>query len=110
MGLPKIDNRNIHKPLCYDPKRKKFITFNEIVSGKEKIVLIEDLSLDDVKKLVIKRIEVGPEFTMQPMSGTPMTKKDIITAIINDNEIGRMTIEAEVSMLKDLLRNIANNL
>ena len=110
MGLPKIDSRNIRKPLCYDPIRKKFILYDEIVSGVEKIIPVEVLSPDDTKKLVIERIEKGPDDTMQTISGTPMTKRDIIDAIISDDEIGRMTLEAEVSMLKDLLRNIKSNL
>lgn len=110
MGLPIIDLKNIRKPLCYDPNRNKFIMYDEIISGEEKIVPIEGLSPDDIKTLVIERIHQGPDFTMQTMSGNPITKREIIDAIIRDEDIGKMTLEAEFSMLRDLLTQIGESL
>jgi len=43
MPMPKLDDESRKKPICYDPGRKKFIYFDEIVSGKEKIIPIESL-------------------------------------------------------------------
>jgi len=110
MGLPQIDSRNKAKPLCYDVNRNKFIMYDEIISGKEKIIPVANLSREEQKILVIERIKKGPDFTMQTMTGSPMDKNAIIDAIIKDEDIGKMTLEAEISMLSDLLREIAKNL
>jgi hypothetical protein len=110
MSLPKIEGQNLKKPLGYDPKRKKFIRFDELVSGTEKIIPIEQLSPADLKTLVIERQRRGPDYTVQPMSGPPQTRDDVIRAIETGEKIGRMTLEAETSHLKDLLRQIQSHL
>jgi len=110
MSLPKIDRRNLRQPLCYDPRRKKFITFREITSGKEKIIPLEKLSLEEMKMLVVERQLKGPDYTMQSISGMPFTRDDVVKSILKGDDIGKMTLEAEVSMLKDLLQTIEKNL
>ena len=110
MSLPEFDKENIKKPLCYNPKNQKFIYYNDIISGKENIVFLDDLSIFDKKLLVIERLKQGPDFTMQTISGMPYNRNDIIQAILSDKEIGKMTLEAEISMLNDLLKRIAVNL
>jgi hypothetical protein len=110
MALPAIEGQNLEKPLCYDPKRDKFIRFDEIVSGKEKIIPVEQLSQDDLQKLVIERQRRGPDYQVQVMNAPPKTRDDIIRAIENHDEIGRMTLEAETAYLKELLRQIQNHL
>jgi len=108
--MPKINPGNLKQPLCYDPERKKFILFREITSGKEKIVPIEKLSPGELKLLVLERQKKGPDYTIQTISGLPYTRDDIVQAILRDEEIGKMTVEAEVSMLKDLLQTIRKHL
>jgi hypothetical protein len=108
--LPKIDSRNRDKPLCYDPQRKKFILFNEITSGKEKIIPLEKLSFSDKKLLIVERQKKGPDYTIQPISGIPYTRDMVVSSILRDEELGKMTMEADLSMLKDLLIEIQRNL
>ena len=110
MAFPKIDPSNLRKPLCYDPLRKKFITYREIVSGKEKIVPLDKLTPDEKKMLVVERQIKGPDYTMQSMSGMPYTRDDVVKSILKNDELGKMTVEAELSMLKDLLQEIEKNL
>jgi hypothetical protein len=110
MALPKIDRRNLRKPLCYDPRRKKFITFREITTGKEKIVPLEKLSQEEMKMLVVERQLKGPDYTMQAISGMPYTRDDVVKSILKEDEVGQMTMEAELSMLKELLHQIEKNL
>ena len=110
MPLPKIERRNLRKPLCYDPQRKKFITYREITSGKEEIVPLEKLSHEEKKMLVVERQLKGPDYTMQSMSGMPYTRDDVVNSILKNDEVGKMTMEAELSMLKDLLHEIGKNL
>ena len=109
MALPRIEGQNLEKPLCYDPKRRKFIRFDEIVSGKEKIIPVEQLSQDDMQKLVIERLRRGPDCTVQIMNAPPQTRDDIIRAIESHDEIGRMTMEAETAYLRELLRQIQSH-
>ncbi len=110
MTMPRINPGNLKQPLCYDPERKKFILFREIASGKEKIVPIEKLSPGELKLLILERQRKGPDYTIQAVSGPPYTRDDIVQAILRDEEIGKMTVEAEISMLKDLLQTIRKNL
>ena len=84
----------------------KFITFDEIISGKEQIVPLERLSADDLKRLVIERHRVGPDFRVQVMSGPSMSRDEVIEAIRRDEPFGIATIEAESSHLRDLLKQI----
>jgi len=85
MPMPEIDKESRKRPLCYDPKRKQFIHFPEIVSGEAEIVPVDDLSDDDLKVLVIRRWEVLPEdTTVQAISGPPMRRDDVIAAIEKD--------------------------
>lgn len=84
--------------------------YDEIISSEEKIIPIDDLSMEEQKVLVIERLKRGLDFAMQTLSGSRFGKNDIIEAITIDEDIGKMTLEAEVSMLRDLLRKIDENL
>ena len=106
MLLPEIDDRNRGKPLCYDPQRNKFIAFDEIVSGQERILPPDQLSEDDLKKLVIERLASGPDFSVQVMSGPPMSRDDVIVAVEQDESFGQLTLEAEKSYLRSILSDI----
>ena len=111
MPMPEIDKESRKRPLCYDPKRKQFIHFPEIVSGEAEIVPVDDLSDDDLKVLVFRRWEVLPEdTTVQAISGPPMRRDDVIAAIEKDMPFGKMTVEAEKIYLRRLLQEIQENL
>ncbi len=110
MPLPKINEANLAKPLCYDPSRNKFIYFDEIVSRKEPIVPVDTLSDNDFKKLVIERQRAGPDYKVQAISGPPYSRNDVIRAIEHNEPFGKVTLEAEKSALRDLLAQIQKNL
>ncbi|MHC4642269.1 MAG: hypothetical protein ACYS32_11540 [Planctomycetota bacterium] len=106
MDMPKIEGPNRKKPLCYDPERSKFITFDEILSGTEQIIPLERLSAEDLKRLVIERQRVGPDYKAQAMSGPLMSRDDVVEAILRDEPFGLATVEADLSHLRDLLGQI----
>lgn len=110
MPMPNIDKPNLRKPICYDPARKKFILFEEIVSGKEDIIPVEALSEGDLKRLVVERHRAGPDYKVQAISGPPLSRDDVILAIEREEPFGRMTLAAEKSYLQDLLVEIRQNL
>jgi hypothetical protein len=110
MPLPKIEGASRRKPLCYDPSRKKFILFDEIVSGKEKIIPLDTLSEEDLKRLVIERQRQDSNYTVQAISGPPHGRDSVIKAIEQDDPFGQTTVKAEVSYLKELLNQIQRNL
>jgi hypothetical protein len=110
MSMPVIDGLNRKKPLCYDPSRKRFIYFDDILSGQQAIVLPSSLSVEDKKRLVIERHRVGPDYAGQAMSGPLMNRNDMVRAIERDEEIGRTAVAAEVSYLVELLAEIKRNL
>ena len=111
MSMPEMDEQSRKRPLCYDLLREKFIRFDDIVSGEEKIISVDSLSDDDLKKLVIKRWQALPkDTTVQAISGPPFSRDDVIQAIEQDEPFGRMTLEAERSYLRDLLKEIRRNL
>ena len=111
MAIPEPDEANRKKPLCYDPARRKFILFDDIVSGREKIVPLESLSQDDLKKLVIERHRAGPDYRVQADWGSPaQSRDDVVRAIERDEPFGRITVEAETSYLREYLATIQKDL
>ncbi|CBE68384.1 MAG: hypothetical protein F9K13_02635 [Candidatus Methylomirabilis oxygeniifera] len=106
MAMPNIQGPDRKKPLCYDPHRNKFITFDEIISRAEEIYPLERLTIEHLKRLVIERQRVGPDYKVQVMSGPLMSRDDVVEAILRDEPFGRATIEAELSHLRDLLAQI----
>lgn len=98
------------QPLCYDPGRKKFIYYEELISGIEEIIFPQSLKREDQKLLVEERLRSGPSFTVQAISGMPYTRDELVQAIDKEDDMGRMTIEAELSMLKDLLEKISKEI
>ena len=110
MTMPIIEGPHLLKPVSYDPARGKFILFEEIVSGEETIVPVDVLSAVDFKKLVIERQLAGPDFNVQSMSGSRLSRDDVVQAIQENEPFGTMTIEAEKSYLRDLLQQIQQEL
>ncbi len=110
MPLPKLNADAQKQPLCYDHERDKFIYYQEIITRKEKIIPVDALSDDDFKKLVIKRVRSSLEFTGGPMTGPFYSRDDTIKAIKGNTKFGQQTLEAQKSMLRDLLADIEQNL
>lgn len=108
--LPTLDPVNARKPLCYDPARKKLITYDEIVSGREAIVPVDALSEPDLKTLVLARLRAGPDFHVRAMSGPAMSRDDVVRAVERDEPFGRDTLEGERIALRELLARIAGSL
>lgn len=104
--LPKIEGPARNKPVSYDPLRDKFILFDDILSGKEKIVPVENLSYEQQKKLVLERNRVSPEYTIGTITGGIYPKKEVIVGIEGDTELGKTTVRAEISYLSELLKQI----
>jgi hypothetical protein len=107
--FPEIIGQDRKKPLCYDPKRDKFIYYDEIISGQEQIIPIEKLDQEQLKKLVIERNKAGPDYSIQVLSGAKYTRDQIIEEIQNDTDFGKTTIQAEAAYLSDLLRQFLEN-
>ena len=110
MPMPNIEGMDRKKPLCYDPERRRFIYFDDIISGRERIIPVDRLSENDLKRLVIKRHKTGPNYTVRAMSGNALSRDDVVNAIEKGESFGRMTLEAEASALRDLLAEIERNL
>jgi hypothetical protein len=108
--LPIIDEANRRKPLCYDPKRDKFIYYDELVAGSEKIIPLRKLTHDQLKKLVIERNRSGPDYTVQTPGGPKYTRDDVIREINGETAFGKMSMKAEEMSLSRLLKQIEENL
>jgi hypothetical protein len=111
MPMPILDETSRLRPLCYDPSRRKFILFDDIVSRKEAIIPVESLSERDFRKLVIKRLRVLSEHTMtQEMKGAAQSPDEVIRAIERNEPFGLRTLEAERVYLHEFLDEIRRNL
>ena len=109
----KIKEEDRKRPLCYDPARKKFIFYDDIITGQEKIIPVDKLSKNDLKKLIIERWRVLPDNSapiVGGISGPHYSRNDVISAIERDEPFGLMTIEADKSYLQDLLNDIQKNI
>ncbi len=105
-SLPDVQGPDRYKPLCYDPKLKRFISFDEIVSGKKTPVSLDALTEEEKVNLVLERNRQGPDYTVQSISGKPMTRDEVVREIEAKTEFGRMTVDAELSYLKDFIATI----
>lgn len=110
MGMPKIEGPDRAKPLGYDPKRDKLITYDEILSGDEPIIPIDQLTEPERIHLVIARQRASLDYHAQAMSGFPMSRDEVIDAIRRGDDFGRATAEADLSHLRDLLAQIGSEL
>lgn len=106
MLLPKIEGPVRKKPLSYDPKRDKFILYDEILSGEEKIVPVETLSYEQQKKLVLERNRLAPEYKIGTMTGGIYPKSEVMASIEKDTDLGKTAVKAEISYLSELLKQI----
>ncbi len=104
--LPKIDEQNRYKPLSYDPKTHHFITYDEILSGKAKIVPLKELNEEELKNLVAERHRVGPDYKMSDLNGNVLDRDQVVTEIVKGTTFGKMIVGAEISYLTDFLRQI----
>lgn len=111
MPMPDLDATSRKRPLSYDPARGKFILYDDLVSGDERAFPVEDLSEDDLKKLVIERWRMLPEdTTVQAISGPPYRRDDVIRAIERDDPYGKELLQIEAAYLKMLLEQIQGSL
>ena len=97
--------------MCYDPKRHKFILYDELISAKEQIVPLEQLTHKQLKKLIIERNHRGPDYRIQwGFSGQAYSRDDMIKEMMAETDVGKAAMEAEISYLKDLLKQMKENL
>ncbi len=105
--LPEIKGPARRKPVCYDPGTDSFITIDDLEAGKAKIVPLERLTEEQLKRLVIERNRVGEDYKVQMDWAEPaQSRNDIIKQIEADTEFGRVAVEADISYLGDLLKQI----
>jgi hypothetical protein len=105
-----MEDVNKNKPVCYDPARKKFIYYDEIISGQENIIPLDTLSEEDLKKLIIERHKAGLDYKVQAISGPPYSRDDVIRAIKQNEPFGLITVAAEKSYLKGLLESLGKDI
>lgn len=111
MPLPVIDEASRKRPLCYDPERRIFIYYDQIVSGEEKIIPLAVLTDRALKKLVIKRLMMLPEDTkMISLNGQIMTRDSMVQAVKQEDPDGVEILQMEKSYLEELLNEIQDNL
>lgn len=104
--IPDIPAADRAKPLGYDPDRDKFIYLDELVSGKEKIVPLARLTPEQQKRLVVERQRLGPDYRVQVLSGLAYNRDQVVQEILADTDFGRMTVQADIMSLTELLEKI----
>ena len=103
----KVDMR----PISYDRSRRKYIYIDDVFAGKEKIIPVDNLSRKDQKKLVIKRLKAeNPKTKSQPMTGSSLTRDELIEAVKNDEPYGIMQMEMQLNYLGNFLGAIQSYL
>ncbi len=104
--LPKIEGQNRNKPLSYDPQTRRFITYDEIVSRKVRIVPLDGLSQQELADLVVERQRAGPDYKVADLNGTVLNCDQVVQEILAGTPFGNMVVEAEVAYLRELLAQI----
>jgi hypothetical protein len=105
--LPEIKGLTRKKPVCYDPETDRFVTLDDLDAGKAKIVPLDRLTDEQLKRLVIERNRVGEDYSVQnDWSAPPQSRDDVIKQIEADTESGRRAVQAEIMYLRDHLKDI----
>ena len=105
--LPEIKGLARKKPVCYDPETDRFVTIDDLDAGKAKIFPLDRLTEEQLKRLVIERNRVGEDYKVQMnWAEPPQSRNDVIKQIEADTELGRVTVQADVTYLGDLLKQI----
>jgi hypothetical protein len=109
--LPEIKGLARKKPVCYEPQKDCFITIDDLDAGKAKIVPLDRLTDEQLKRLVIERNRVGEDYRVQnDWAAPPQSRDDVIKQIQADTESGRRAVQAEIMYLRDHLRDIEDAL
>ena len=105
-----IKGLNRKKPVCYDPERDRFITIDDLDADREKLIPLERLTDEQLKRLVIERNRVGEDYSVETDWKRTRSRNEIVQEIEADTETGRMAVKAEIMYLKDHLRDIETRL
>lgn len=105
-SFPTMSDADQKKPLCYDPKRDRFIYYTDLLSKQAKIIPLQHLSHDQLKRLILERNRVGSDYTVTTLNGEHFSRDQVMLEIAQETPFGKMTLEAEASMVSDLLKRI----
>ena len=101
---PKLKGNAAEVPLSYNPLTNEFIYYKDVVSGKEKIVLIAKLNDIQKRKLVAARLKAQPDTTFADLNGNILSKDQLLEAIENDTAPGKFYYESDLSYLNDFIK------
>ena len=113
-GLPEPKGIAKLKPISYNPDDDKFILFDDAVHRFEKIYPIDELTFQQQKKLVIKRLQTEldamqekdkPTIQMS-FSGPTLNTQQMIENVEKETDFGKTIIRSEISALRDYTLNI----
>lgn len=105
------------KPLSYDPSTKEFLYIDDVKAGRK--VPLEDLDKEDLRKLVLKRLEIEKDFSIDFLRAKGSNEKlegrfspSALSKQRQMEEIGRGTqkgwdiVRAEINYLRDTIKKI----
>jgi hypothetical protein len=104
--MPDVRGPDRPKPITIDPKTGRFITIDDIETRGVVPVPLDALSHDQLVRLVIERNRLGPDYTVQSISGPPLSRDQVMREIEAGTEFGRMAVQAELMALSELLDKI----
>jgi hypothetical protein len=108
--MPEIRGQARRKPLGYDPETGRFVTIDDLESGRARLVSLRRLTDEQKKHLVIERVRVGQESVQMGFSGPKLDAERMVAEIEADTQFGRQQVEAELMYLEDLLSQIESAL
>lgn len=98
--LPHIVDAAKSRPLSFNPVTKKFIYYDEVLNGNERIYPIEKLDQEQRITLAIKRYLTNvPEVTVT-LNGASFTNKQIAEEIKKQTKIGKQLFESDINYLE----------
>jgi len=99
MQLPPIVESAKARPLSYDPRTDKFIHYDDVSRGKQKIYPLEKLTHEQLLKLAIER-----QLTNLPSTTTVLgenyTNEQVAAEMRARTKFGKQMFEADINYLK----------
>lgn len=65
-------------------------------------IIADPILLENLKKIVLERVNVMPDTLRIAVGSEDLTKEDIVRHVQNEDEIGKQVMEVEWEFLRDL--------
>ena len=100
MKLPDIVESAKKRPLGFNPETGKFIYYDEVKEGVQKLIPIDKLGHDQLLNLAIERIRSNEPNTIATLNGEVFNNDQQANEVRLQTKTGKQIFESDINYLK----------